>query len=275
MRGVEAVTLLLALSLATLPVAPHAHGMAPGTPVPLPGPTLHAVDCSAKAGAQVNLSCDGTIRPGTRAGGCTLAFVVTDGTELYIATAGHCVEIGERLTVPGIEGELGTVVAKGRSKSCADDWAFYRLDPEHRPLVLPTMARWAGPQAPVPGTSPVREPLPGEAVLHYGHGQGLGEEETTRGRAGIALPRDGAISWPNATFPFAGSIGPGDSGSPVRLSTGEAAGIVVCQAPEQHEVESPADLVVATSFQVAMEGLATAIGEAVHLVQGAHVAAAT
>lgn len=171
----------------------------------------------------IEFGCDtGEVRPGARASGCTLNFLLSDGVDLYAATAGHCGGLGKTYHVPGV-GPIGQVVFRQFDSNLLNlkDWALIRIDEEAAAKVNPTLYQWGGPVAgPVFGT--VRVPVPGDSVYHYGHGRGFGEEDATRARAGIVAAPVGttAFVWP-------GTVGPGDSGSPVRLGTGEAAGIAV------------------------------------------------
>lgn len=169
----------------------------------------------------------GAIRPGVRAYGCTLSWVVSSGADLYIATAGHCGEVGTNVSVPGV-GAIGSIVYREANFDLANlrDWAFIEIDPTLHDLVDPTMVHYGGPSSlgTAVGLDPVRPPVPGDAVLQYGHGRGFGEEEGTKARGGIIAALAPTV------FAYPGAVGGGDSGSPVRFATGEAAGIVVAGA---------------------------------------------
>jgi hypothetical protein len=254
---------LLLLAPALLLPAGAAPAMAPscGVPValapsvtelpilPLPDPALPAAD----------LHCAPGIRPGASSNSCTLNFVVTDGTDLYIGAAGHCAYTGKRLSVAGVPGQVGTFVLV-RNEFLARDWAFARIDPEDRAFVKGTLCRWAGPFANPASGADVRTPDVGDVALHYGHGVALGATEAARGRVGAVIPN---VFGPTV-FTLIASVSGGDSGSPVRLATGEAAGIVEAAALPWYEPT----LTVAMRFDLAMEDLSDALGRPVALVDG-------
>lgn len=203
------------------------------------------------------------IRPGARmANGCTLNFVVTDGSDLYVGTAGHCASLGDPLVVAGAPGAHGSVVFDAARR----DYAFFRIDPASHGLVDPTMSRFAGPTRGPTGAN-VRDPLAGEMVYHYGHGVSAGSMEETRARAGpVVLMADNPVGALRiAQFVFVSNANGGDSGSPVRLATGEAAGILVAAGPVLGY--NPAVL-IAEPFSDAMADLAAALGRPVRLVEG-------
>jgi hypothetical protein len=170
----------------------------------------------------LELSCPSAqIRPGANVG-CTMNFVLANETSLFAVMAGHCAGEGGRLTVPGLGAVGTTVVAETDYSQFLEfrDWALVELDEDAREHVNPTMSRWGGPVAPVEdaGARPV---APGETVAYYGHGAGLGQEDATKGRLGEVL----AVT-PTSIL-FAGEVGAGDSGAPVRAASGQAVGIAV------------------------------------------------
>lgn len=245
----SALLLLVLMVPLALPSAPGATLVSPCVPEPL---SLDPVDNACAP-----------IRPGARmANGCTLNFVVTDGTDLYIGTAGHCANLGDALMVDGAAGVHGVAAFD----SARMDAAFFRIDAGSRGLVDPTMSRFAGPTTGPTGVN-VRDPLVGELVYHYGHGVSAGSMEETRARAGpVVFPAndiDPEVAYPQ--FLFVSSANGGDSGSPVRLASGEAAGILVAAGPVLGY--NPA-LLFATPFADAMEDLALALGRPVTLVEG-------
>jgi hypothetical protein len=209
--------------------------------------------------ARADLHCTPGIRPGANSNSCTLNFVVTDGTELYIGAAGHCANAGKRLTVAGVPGQVGTFVLS-RFEFLQRDWAFARIDSEDRLFVSGTLCRWAGPFANPALGGDVRAPLEGEVALHYGHGVALGATEATRGRAGVVIPN----VYGETTFSMVASVSGGDSGSPVRLATGEAAGIVEAAALPWYQPT----LTIAMRFDLAMQDLSDFLGKPVTLVEG-------
>lgn len=212
--------------------------------------------CSAVAPATLADTSCAPIHPGAgvyvSGAFCTMNFVVTDGVELYVGTAGHCVSgTGGRARVAGGL-SFGTVVLDG----ARGDWAFIRVDAEDRDKVDPTLAQWGGPTG-------IRAPwFAGEVVFHYGHGASLGQVPETRGRAGDVLLA-GAES---SSFLFAGSVDSGDSGSPVMLATGEAAGIAVATIFLEGV---PVPVTFASRFDLAVDELSDALGKPVAIVSGA------
>jgi len=224
---------LLAVLLAVLLTAPSAP--APGASADLalvsgPGVAQCREVQVGLAGPQVlDLSCGaGTVQPGVGSSGCTLNFVMTDGTDHYIGTAGHCGGVGKTYHVAGL-GAIGVVVFREAATSdllALRDWALIRVDPALASAVDGAMLRWGGPLgAPgVPGTH-VRAPAPGDVGLLYGNGKGLGEEDATRGRVMPVVAPLGTTA-----FALVGTVGPGDSGSPVRAATGQALGIAIAGA---------------------------------------------
>ena len=243
------VLVVLALSFA-LPLAP-AEPVVVSPCVPEPA-SLDPVDNTCAP-----------IRPGARmANGCTLNFVVTDGTDLYIGTAGHCASLGDALMVDGAPGVHGSLVFDSTTR----DAAFFRIDAGSRGLVDPTMSRFAGPTKGPTGVN-VRGALVGELVYHYGHGVSAGSMEETRARAGpVVLGSDNPIGALRSNqFLFVSSANGGDSGSPVRLATGEAAGILVAAGPVLGY--NPAVL-FAVPFDRAMQELGVALGTTMTLVEG-------
>ncbi len=252
------VPLVLSLLLVT-PIGLASTDVSGPDPGPVPSlpfrlcPITSSADVDARDGP---LACPPAIRPGAASNSCTLNFVVTDGIDLFIGAAGHCADVGKRLTVAGVPGEVGTAVLDGQG----GDWAFFRIDPEDHVYVDATMCGFGGPTAGPMGAH--RKAVPGEPVLHYGHGASLGQIEETKGRAGapaIPFPLLGGHS-----FAFVGSVDGGDSGSPVRAVTGEALGIAVAAVLPG----AAPTLVIASDFTSAVDELADALGRPVWTVEG-------
>lgn len=228
--AVRPAFVLLALAATTALAAPASTQGSPVAPIEWVSAaatwTCDAIVLDPAGEAAYDNACGtgGAIRPGVRSGGCTLSWVVTDGTDLYITTAGHCGGVGASFGVAGV-GTIGTVVFRESNFDLTNlrDWAFIRIDPALHAQVDPTMVHYGGPfgAGSAAGLDPVRPPVPGDGVLQYGHGRGLGEEDATKARAGVV-----AAVLPTA-FAYPGEVGGGDSGSPVRFATGEAAGIAV------------------------------------------------
>lgn len=197
------VLVVASLVLAAIPLAASVGVNLPCSFVPSAGP--------------VDASCVPPIHPGARSSACTLNWVVTDGIDLFVGAAQHCVgAIGQPLFVEGASGSVGTLAWKGRNDS-----AFYRIDAEDRALVSGSLEGWGGPNRGPTGVA-TRAPFPGETLLYYGHGYFTDAYEPLRARAGTAV-----YAWPtDHEFIFTGQVSGGDSGSPVMLATGEAVGLI-------------------------------------------------
>lgn len=215
-------------------------------------PTVRLPCSFVPSAGPVDASCLPPIHPGARmANGCTLNWVVTDGTDLYIGTARHCVgALGEPLFVSGVGSSVGTLAFRG-----ANDSAFYRIDAEDQALVSGTMEGFAGPT----GMAPLGA-LPGQTVLHYGWGTFTAGTPAARGRAGeVVIAQLGS-----SAFWFVGDVTGGDSGSPVRLASGEALGhVIAALAPSGQPT-----LVVGVTLRSEMNHLANELGTPVTLVTG-------
>lgn len=189
---------------------------------------------------------------GNTVGWCSMAHVFGSPGSYRISTAGHCGKTGDTATViaafgnrAGIGGPI--LLDFGKFSSSTDggvgnDWALISVDSAWQSLVTPTMAFWGGPRGiytktgstvaltfPGNGTVPTvgvdTDPLLAQAIVHYGHGVGIGIGGT---------PRVGtAIHWATSHFVFFGAVSPGDSGSGANTlggdtlaATMEAAGII-------------------------------------------------
>ncbi|MGH3517097.1 MAG: hypothetical protein ACRDQ7_06690 [Haloechinothrix sp.] len=160
------------------------------------------------------------IRPGSwiiSPSGCTANFVFGSPGNYSIGTAGHCTEVGDEVTViaaPGLLMNIGTTV-RSVDNGVGDDFALIDIYPEMQEYVNPSMAYFGGPTA-------VGSPQFGDLVEHAGHGLVIGTGGTPR--AGIVVYRGEGDSANSDAFAWDGAASPGDSGSPVRLVSGEAAG---------------------------------------------------
>lgn len=177
------------------------------------------------------------IRPGTMMifpSGCTMNFVFRNGGSLGIGTAGHCAEGGERVTVltvaPGgsipVLAEIGSVATR-QDSGIGSDYAIVKIDPVYHPWVFPTIAEIGGPCGTYTGSGLVEAGVPRvfakqnttlgpQTLFHYGHGLGIGTGGTPR--TGVAL------YWERYAYYWDSPSMLGDSGSPVRIGTLEAAG---------------------------------------------------
>lgn len=254
---------------ATLVVAPTLAGAVDGPGQPTVGPDLQGGDASGCDSALTD--CQGPIRPGARMidwaanAACTLNFVVTDGEDLYVGTAGHCVSEGDRVHVGG--DAIGTVVfSEFTDSSPRIDAAFIEVDEEHEADVDPTMEGWGGPAADATGEA-VEDPVPGETIYYYGHGVGI-SDNSRHGEVTTPAPPDAAPQPPflEHTFTFAGWVNHGDSGGPVVTTTGQAAGILtLCYlscSPDEPRLDG------GTSFETSMDLFAADLGQDLRIVEG-------
>jgi hypothetical protein len=143
---------------------------------------------------------------------CTMNFVFRSRGRLFIGTAGHCTDrVGQSVTLfmaPGRVVRVGRVVQRV-NRGQGKDFALVRIRPALRRRVSPKMALVGGPTGAFRGRGR-------RTVFHVGHGVVVGTGGTPR--AGISL------KWGRARYMWAGVGAPGDSGSPVRVAGGKAAG---------------------------------------------------
>lgn len=166
---------------------------------------------------------------------CSMAHVYGKRGSYDISTAGHCAPTGATATVvaafansSGISGpvllDFGTF-ATSVDQGPGRDWALIDIHAQHQRLVTPTMAFWGGPRGMFtkngaaatlhpPGVTP--DPLLAQAVVHYGHGTGVGAGGTPR--AG------GIVHWDVREFTVFGAFSFGDSGSGVNTLGGDTIG---------------------------------------------------
>ena len=173
----------------------------------------------------LNAECPGVQSPGVSAAGCIVApygctanFIFTDGSSRYVGTARHCVDnVGQEVTMQVDTTTLAVVgtVAKMTSGEGepGNDWALIRIDPAVASKwgVNPAVPVVGGPSGIYAGCGPV------EAVKYYGHGYGVAVSQG-KPEAGVAT------NWYDDGFGWTGFGAPGDSGSPVLLADGRAAG---------------------------------------------------
>jgi len=175
----------------------------------------------------LNTACPGYQSPGVGAAGCIVApygctanFIFTDGTSYYVGTAGHCSnKAGDVLTMQvdtTTLADVGTVVKRTNHPAGdgvpGDDFTLVKLDPA-------VVAKWGvNPAIPViGGPNGVYDGCGPEGVLLYGHGYGVAVAQ--------GKPEGGlATSWFENSYGWTGVGAPGDSGSPVITSSGQAAG---------------------------------------------------
>lgn len=179
----------------------------------LPGPGDGAADTHP---------CEGKLRPGVKAifnnsYRCTLNWVYRDNAgALYIGTAGHCApNYNPRVISAAGIADIGEVAFTTGNSGVGNDFALIRIDPAYYSYVDPTLCHWGGPGG-VHGSGG------NQGLLHYGHGVFWGESPETRSRAGLVRNN----GWSPGAITFTGAVSGGDSGSPIMVSDGGAAGVI-------------------------------------------------
>ena len=241
--------LLPALLLLLLPLASTGAAPAAGEPPGCGG----AVPLSGEG----SLVPQGRTCPGIRPGGalisyvglefvyCSLGFLVTDGQDVYVTTAGHCLipqagavpGVGERATALGVPGTFGTVAyqwCEGQDlrgtvgqRSCGPgtDFGLIRIDADKLAYASPEMCRWG---APTGGVFEAFDQEP-RVAPHFGWGVGVGD---LGGVAGVPLgnpatqAREGLlVDATHATHARIATVASsGDSGSGVLVRSLDGAG---------------------------------------------------
>lgn len=176
---------------------------------------------------RLNTACPGYQDRGVGAAGCIVApygctanFIFTDGASHYVGTAGHCSNsVGDRVTMQvdaTTIADIGTVT-KRTPHAAGDgipgsDFSLIRIDPD-------VVAEWGvNPAIPVVGgPNGVYGGCGPETVRHYGHGY-VAAVAQGKPSAGVAT------NWFDNAYGWTGFGLPGDSGSPVVTTTGQAAG---------------------------------------------------
>jgi len=176
---------------------------------------------------ELNTACPGYQAPGVSAAGCIVApygctanFLFTDGSSFYVGTAGHCSNsAGESVTMQvdtTTVADVGTVV-KRTPHAAGDgipgsDFTLIRIDPAVQAAwgLNPAIPVVGGPNGVYSGCGP-------ETVRHYGHGY---VAAVAQGKPSAGA----ATSWFENSYGWTGFGLPGDSGSPVVTTGGQAAG---------------------------------------------------
>lgn len=178
---------------------------------------------------------------------CSLAFIATDGRDLYVATAGHCVDnatsgfdVGSRQQALGVPGTFGTVVYKWCEGTAANggcgvgrDFGLIKIDADKREYVSAAMCHWG---APTGGLFTAKDSTT-RSIEHFGWGIGIGDpaggvgfptgNPATQARRGLALDAS------NATYVFAHTAAiSGDSGSGVLVAPLDLSPIAIAQDPQ-------------------------------------------
>ena len=172
---------------------------------------------------RINTACPGIqTGPGVQANGCivtgcTANFVFTDGASKYIGTARHCVgSIGSRVAMQvdtTTVADIGSVtkMTPGDGEP-GQDFALIKIDADvvEKWGVDPAIPVVGGPNGVYTGCGP-------EGIKYYGHGYAAG---VAQGTPGFGLP----TNWNHDGFGWTGNGLPGDSGSGVVTTGGQAAG---------------------------------------------------
>ncbi|HVE91977.1 MAG TPA: hypothetical protein VNE62_06730 [Actinomycetota bacterium] len=195
---------------------------------------------------------------------CSMAFIVTDGTDLYVSTAGHCVEdsldvpsLGERVAAHGV-GQFGTVVHQWCEGQAANggcgagtDFGLIRIDADKRSFVSASMCHWGAPSGMFTAHDDnLRE------IRHFGWGAGLGGADVgvrsgdvlvqpgnpaTQARKGVGF----IFSEPDFAVAETAAIS-GDSGS----------GVLVTELPTVPGLEQPQAKALGVMTHISAGGLA-------------------
>jgi hypothetical protein len=172
----------------------------------------------------LNTECPGVQSPGVSAAGCVVApagctanFIFASGSTRYVGTARHCVDsVGQEVTMQVDTTTIATVGTVSHMTSGdgepGNDWALVRIDPA-------VAAKWGiSPAVPVVGgPNGIYTSCAVTPVVHYGHGYGVA---VAQGKLEGGL----ATNWNSTGFGWTGFGAPGDSGSPVLTTGGQAAG---------------------------------------------------
>lgn len=178
---------------------------------------------------------------------CSMSFIVTDGADLYVATAGHCVDratsgfdVGDRQQALGVPGTFGTVVYKWCEGQAANggcgagrDFGLIRIDADKRAYVNAAMCHWGAPTGGL-FTEFDREM---RSIEHFGWGIGLGDptggvgfpvgNPATQARRGLTLDAT------NETFVLVETAAiSGDSGSGVLVAPLDLSPLARADAPQ-------------------------------------------
>lgn len=143
---------------------------------------------------------------------CTANFIFVKNGSYAIGTAGHCIDkVGDPVTMlflPRGLVRIGKAIAK-TDGGIGKDFGLIAIDPALNQFVNCSIAVLGGPTGTFTGGG-------AQVVEHIGHGVVVGTGGTPR--AGVAT------TWFADSYGWDSPSAPGDSGSPVRLATGQAAG---------------------------------------------------
>jgi hypothetical protein len=195
------------------------------------------------------------IRPGAwiiAPSGCTTNFVFGTRRNYFIGTAGHCVKVGQQVTLlaaPGVLMNIGRTV-KSVNGGVGNDFALIDVRPRMEKHVNPSMTYFGGPTR-------AGAPAPGDVVEHAGHGLVIGTGGTPR--AGVVAYRGTGDRNRGRAFSWVGASTPGDSGSAVRKANGAAVGnLTHLVLGSKYAPGNVAGTTIARMLQIADRRLATA-----------------
>jgi hypothetical protein len=232
------LAVLVAAAAALVTTGPAVGSPVVAVPLSAPTPTWYTADLHAQvleaatrgegvalpAGAEADVPASGLAFTGIRPGswmlfpaGCTLNFVFGSPGSYAIGTAGHCTNVGEEVTIvaaPGVLMNIGTTT-RSVNNDVGDDFALISIRPEMQEHVRPSMAYFGGPTG-------AGDPQFGDVVQHTGHGLVIGTGGTPR--AGAVVYRGPGENAGSDAIAWVGASAPGDSGGPVTLLGGAAAG---------------------------------------------------
>lgn len=187
-----------------------------------PAVALLALLLAAPSGGASAAPAVTSIQPGAEviigANGCTMNFVFRDASEkLYIGTAGHCGNVGQRARTRSPNREFGTVVYSENQEAPGIDFALIRIDHPLYGEVQPAVRDYGGPV----GYTTETETETLDMLLLTGYGLGFGETDLTRPRIGFLITDDRDEYVADMI-----SVN-GDSGGPVlHADTGKALGTI-------------------------------------------------
>lgn len=158
------------------------------------------------------------IRPGAQVssplGGCTMSWILKDAQGIFYATiAGHCGEVGDNIRLSSTGATIGQMIYS-KDQPIGEDFGVFRIFSNFNNQVNATLCAWGGPTSVWSGAGG------SHVVRHFGFGLGVGSVPPARARTGAL----GYVS--PVAFTFTGVAMPGDSGSPARLASGEALGVI-------------------------------------------------
>lgn len=162
------------------------------------------------------------IRPGAQVsspgGTCTMSWILQSGSTYYATIAGHCGDVGHKIKLASTGATIGEMVYSV-SQPIGEDFGVFRIYSTYNGQVNAAMCAWGGATGVWTGVGG------SHVVRHFGYGLGVGSVPPARARSGVLGVTDASA------FAFEGFVMPGDSGSPARLASGEALGVITDLLP--------------------------------------------